>query len=321
MIWSVLLACGPQLTATPELVIPDEVVAPPSTLVGLSPDDGDLHLFDVGRTPGVNAGVELSANGLWAHAGMKGYTCDIWTGDGSVTADLNYPGGGDQVIDGDDDRLLIRTNEGLYATRFGYHTPSGELHEEFLADALLVDGGLATLAWEEEGCRVAWYSQVDAPDTRTFLDEPWCGAGVTMLADRASGTIWLVDDTELARVTPDGIETVELGGDLLAWDPVWHQTYVATAGESGVQVVDETGHWRTFETAGPVHALGGLGQVGALIVGSPGVLEVLWGDDGQVWGAYEGLLQAEGKLKASETGAMLGAVDGTSARFFLGEVY
>ncbi len=178
MLWTVLLACGPVLTATPEHALPEEVHPPPASLVGLTPDDGELILFDRGRTPGVNSGVAISSDGLWAHAGMKGYTCDIWTHDGSIAADLDYPGSGDEVIDGGDDRLLIRTIDGLFVTRFGQHTPSGSLEVEFLADARLVDGGLATLSWEDDGCRVGWYTVPDAPDSETFVDEAWCSGQV-----------------------------------------------------------------------------------------------------------------------------------------------
>jgi hypothetical protein len=321
MVLYALLACAPQLTATHEVVVPEEVVGPPSALVGLTPADGELHLYDRGRTPGVNSGLEISNDGLWAHAGMKGFTCDVYTEDGSVAADLDYPGSGDEVIDGYNNRLLVRTNEGLFVTRFGQHTPSGSLDEEFLADARLVDGGLATLAWEEEGCRIAWYTQVDSPDARTFLDEGWCLGSVTMLAERDTGTVWLANSEQLVAITPQGEHNFAVGGDLLTWDPVWGQIYMAHSGDSFYVAIDDSGGWREIETAGPIRALGTLGQVGALVVGSPGGIEVIWGETGQVWGSYAGMIDAEKLIKSSESGAVLGVQEGTAARFFLVEVH
>jgi hypothetical protein len=321
MLWSVLFACGPQLSATPEAIVIEELATPPAALVGLTPDDGELHLYDLGRTTGVNAGVQLDEDGLWAHAGMKGFTCDLWTRDGSVAADLDYPGNGDEVIDGIENRLLVRTDEGLFVTRFGQHTASGQLEEPFLADAKLVDGGVVTLAEEAEGCRVGWFSQVDAPDSETFVDDSWCTGGVVMLAERDTGTVWLLDAEQLTQVTPDGEHVYDIGGDHLAWDPVHGQAWIASTGEHGATSVDPDGGWTLHETAGPVQSLGSLGLVGALVVGSPGSLEVLWGETGEAWGSYSGMVQPDGDLESSDSGAVLGVQDGTTARFFLGEVF
>ncbi|GEM_PF-3358759 len=320
MFWSVLMACGPQLSATPEPIEFESLPTPPPSLAGLTPADGELHLVDQGRTAGVNAGLALSSDGLWAHAGMKGYTCDVWTHDGSVAADLDYPGNGDEVIDGTDDRLLVRTEDGLFVTRFNQHTASGQLVEEFLADARLVDGGLATLAYDGEACRVAWYTQVEAPDQTLAVDDSWCGGGVMMLAERDTGTVWLLDEGRLMHVTPQGEHVIALGGDQLAWDPVHRQAWVGRTGDAGIAAVDPDGGWTMHETAGPVSALSSLGQVGAVVVGSADTLEILWGADGSLWGTYEGLLAPDTVLSA-DSGAVVGVQDGTTARFFLGEVF
>ncbi len=321
MLWSALIACGPQLVSSPQEPELEPTPSAPSALVGVTPEDGELSLFDQGRTAGVNAGLALSADGLWAHAGMKGFTCDILTEGGNVAADLDYPGQGDEVIDGGDDRLLIRTNAGLFVTRFNQHTASGQLVLEFLADARLVDGGVAALAWTEEGCHVGWYTEVDAPDAVTTVDEDWCGAGVTMLAERDTGTVWLLEAGSLLRVRPEGLDPYEVGGEHLAWDPVHQRLWVARDGHSVITEVDPDGGEVHHTTSGPVQALSSLGQVGALVVGSPGLIEVLWGGTGEVWGTYEGMVQPDGDLTASDSGAVLGLTDGTAARFFLGEVF
>ena len=320
MVWSILFACGPQLSATPAPVEAVDLPTAPDPVLGLTPEDGALHLTDLGRTPGVNAGIQLSDDGLWAHAGMKGFTCDIWTEDGSIAADLDYPGDGDEVIDGLDNRLLLRTDRGLFVTRFGQHTASGQVEEPFLADARLVDGGLTTLAETASGCQVAWYTQVDAPDSVTAVDDSWCTAGVIMRAERDTGTVWLLEEDLLMRVTPEGEHAYDIGGQHLAWDPVHEKAWVASTGDHQVVAVDPNGTWTTYETQGPVQALGSLAQVGALVVGTPGAVEVLWGATGETWGLYNGMVQPEGDLESSESGAVLGLQDGTSARFFLAEV-
>ncbi len=320
MVWSVLFACGPQLSATPTPVEVVDLPTAPAPLVGLTPEDGALHLTDLGRTPGVNAGVQLSEEGQWAHAGMKGYTCDVWTQDGSIAADLDYPGDGDEVIDGIDNRLLVRTDQGLFVTRFGQHTASGQLEEPFLADARLIDGGLTTLSETASGCQVAWYTVVDTPDSITAVDNSWCTAGVVMRAEQDTGTVWLLDEELLVRVTPEGQHAYDFGGQHLAWDPVHQRAWVASTGEDQVVAIDPDGIWTAHETQGPVQALGSLAQVGALVVGTPGALEVLWGATGETWGSYSGLLQPEGGLETSASGAVLGLQDDTTARFFLAEV-
>ena len=109
-------------------------------------------------------------------------------------------------------------------------------------------------------------------------------------------------------------------GQHLAWDPVHEKAWVASTGDHQVVAVDPNGTWTTYETQGPVQALGSLAQVGALVVGTPGAVEVLWGATGETWGLYNGMVQPEGDLESSESGAVLGLQDGTSARFFLAEV-
>ncbi len=321
MLWSTILACGPQLTAPAAPEAFEEELAPPTSLVGTTPDDGELHLADLARTEGVDAGLAISTDGLWALAGMKGFTCDIWTRDGSLHADTDYPGGGDRVIDDDNDRLLVRTNDGLFVTRFGHSSATGVVAEEFLADGRLVGDGIVTLAWESQSCRAAWYTRTDAADARTGLEEFWCGAGVAIVSEPATGALWLLTNQELVRATPEGLDHYEIGGDLLAWDPVWQQLYVATSGTHLLRVVDWNGSYQTWTTEVPITALGTLGDVGAVVVGGADRLEVLWGEDGTLWGSYEGLLRPQGQMFASQSGAVLAWQDATAGRFVSGEVY
>jgi len=321
MLWSVLLACGPQLTNSATVVVPEEPVPPPASLVGLTPDDGALHLADLGRTEGVDAGLAISNTGLWALAGMKGYTCDVWTRDGSIHADTDYPGGGDQVIDDDDDRLLVRTNDGLFVTRFSHGNASGAVAEEFLADGRLVEGGLVTLAWEPEGCRAAWYTRTDAADDVTWLEEPWGGAGGASAAEPETGARWMLTRAELVRVTPEGVARHEVAGDLVAWDAASEQLYAASRGSHGVEVVQRDGSVDTWETLAPVTALGTLGDVGAAVVGGPDTVEVLWGEDGRSWAVLEGMMRPGGPMHASTSGAVLGWQDVGAARFLSAEIY
>ncbi len=221
-------------------------------------------------------GLVLHDDGDSGHAGMFETTCSFNAGNGDVTGDVDYGPDAEDVLDagdvGGEPVVLIQEPDAVHIL-----TPGGEgwwdgggeedpgVVVPGVVDARLLDEGLVVVRENEGACIVEW-TETDSDSQIEIPDDP-CAVR-DLAVDKVTGTAFVVTlDSGVVAVTAEGSQSLDVDGDLVAWDEAAQVLYVAIKGGNAVWALESAGfeRWRV-EVDGSIMALDDMGSRGAVSV-------------------------------------------------------
>lgn len=203
-------------------------------------------------------GVAMLDDAQHANVGMMGNTCMVDVGTGAIPVDVDVAQGEeDLVVDAFDGQTLVVGTGGVFAVTDGTYSPASTVTDGFgVADARLTSDGVVTVQDGFEGCQVAF-----ADGTTTAVDGDCSSASIAV--DRA-GTLFVANDAGVQAVSRSGATPIA-SGDLVSFDEVLGQAYVATRGAGAVEAIgaDGTAKW-SLPVDGRVVSMDDMGDMGAV---------------------------------------------------------
>jgi len=239
-------------------------------------DRGAPSLFEhSGELEVQTRGLVLHDDGDDGHAGMFETTCSFDTS-GDLTGDVDYGPDSEDVRDaGDLDGepvVLIQEPDTVHILtpdEDGWWDGNGEedpgVSVPGVIDSRLLDEGLVVVRENQGACVVQWpetgnSEQIEIPDDPCTIRD--------LAADRVNGTAFVVtQDSGVVAVTTEGSTSLDVDGDLVAWDESAQVLYVAMKGGHAVWALESEGfeRWRV-DVDGSVMALDDMGSRGAVSV-------------------------------------------------------
>ncbi len=261
-------------------------------------------------------GLALSGDGLDAHAGMAETTCTIDTNWACPTADVDLPTDDEKILDHFGNTTLGASSEGVYMIREAAWQQSEDLPIAFVRGASLVEAGTLVVAGEGDDCRVHRGLEATQEAPAAVCDE-----GVRYAFDRSSGTVFAGTSEGLFRITPEGWDSLDHYGDLIAWDRSLGLLYAATSGEAKLVAMRSGGavEW-SLDVTGPITSIATRGTFGEVMVLAEdrdgfGVIERRDGATGERIGRSR-VPDADGDLVVSDNGETVATVRENEVNFF-----
>ncbi|HHO53205.1 MAG TPA: hypothetical protein ENK18_20605 [Deltaproteobacteria bacterium] len=261
-------------------------------------------------------GVALSADGLDAHAGMAETTCTIDTNWACPTSDVDLPTDEEKIFDHFGNTTLGASVEGVYLIRGSAWQQDEDLPIASVRGASLLEGGTVMVAGTVTDCRVHRGLELSQEVPAALCEE-----GSHYAFDRDDGTVFAGTPEGVFRVTLEGWESLDVYGDLIAWDHSLGLLYAATSGDPKVLAIRPNGvtEW-SAQASGPITSIAARGEHGEVMVLAEdrdgfGVIERREGETGELLGRSR-VPDADGDLVVSENGHTVAVVRNDEVNFF-----
>jgi hypothetical protein len=262
----------------------------------LTDDVGLTHRSTVAtRTQGFG----LNYSGEFAQIGMMDNTCRVQTQTGFIGADYD-------VVSGEEDKV-----EDIYGPSVLVVGASGNnayiLNATNLSNSIIYSGPVDQAKFIDNGavilsdCNVNWLSE-----DSIFSAAVPCGGQLSV--NPIDGTVYLGTTENIVVVTPDGLQTTDSSGSLVAFDSSLNILYSGRVGDSFVTgLQDGVQIWST-DLGQPVSSLDDMGERGmvAVMIGGSagGAVITLDGLTGEVKSNFVTPTTAD-SIKVSGNGAVI----------------
>jgi hypothetical protein len=246
-------------------------------------------------------GVAIHHSGNFAQIGMIGNVCEIQTSTGFIGSDLDMVVGEEDKVEDTFDSLTLVTgtsgNQLYILDRSNYS--SYFVDAENVDHARFFNDGIVTLG----DCNVTWIS---TETERSSVEVP---CGETLTVDTTTGTAYITASSGLVIATPDGVETAEVLGSLLAFDSLLGILYVGEDGGSTVSGLQNGIQIWSTQLDQPISSLDDMGERGmvAVMIGDSdsGGVVTLDGLSGEVISVFETPSTAD-NITVSGDGSVIG---------------
>lgn len=212
------------------------------------------------------AGVVLHDDGLSGAAAMADQVCLFDALAGEVIGDLELDGGNERLLDAWGAHALAATNTAAWQISRSIEGTPEQIQQVQALDGRLIQSGVALLHSYEGHCAVTFNGEDDSVSMVTQLD---CTGSVGFSADRASGTVFIADGTDVISLDRTGAYTAFQGANVnrITWNPVAQNLVGARVGESTLHAWTVGGDalWKV-PLSGPLYDLDIAGDEGFVAI-------------------------------------------------------
>ena len=212
------------------------------------------------------AGVVLHDDGLSGAAAMADQVCLFDALAGEVIGDLELDGGNERLLDAWGPNALAATDTAAWQISRSIEGTPEQIQQIVALDGRLITDGVALLHSYEGRCAVTFDGASDSVSMVTQLD---CSGPVGFSADRASGTVFIADGTDVISLDRSGAFTAFQGANVnrITWNPIAENLVGARVGESTLHAWTLSGDalWEVA-LSGPLHDLDIAGDEGFVAI-------------------------------------------------------
>jgi len=242
-----------------------------------------LHFEERSNLESRTTSVLLYDNGFVGQGTMNEQSCQFDAMNGFIIADYDLPTGEELMQDVRGQVAIARTVEGIHVIDQAGWDRANDIPLDGVKHVRMTEDGVASLIAGEDGCRLDWRND-DSVQT-VGLEASACEAP-GFAVDPFTKQVWVAGNDGVVTAEPGGQpRSLPVQGDLVAFDEITGNVYVAQSGDLAITTVSPSGDVQfTIEAGGPVHSLTDMGARGATVAvvnGNSGVdVEVFDGIDG-----------------------------------------
>lgn len=202
-------------------------------------------------------GFSLNYSGEFAQLGMMDNTCRVQTQTGFIGDDYDVVGGEEDKVEdiSGTSTLVIGASGNNAYTLNSTNLSNSIIYSGPVDQAKFIDNGAVILS----NCTVSWLTEGNV----TSIPAP-CNAQLSV--NPINGTVYLGTSENIVIATPDGLQTTDSSGSLIAFDSSLNILYSGRVGDSFVTgLQDGIQIWST-NLGQPVSSLDDMGERGMVAV-------------------------------------------------------